>query len=82
MSTNSLTLQHVYDRRATKTRDYMTRYVTAMQRAVTLTARAENEADDAAAIDACETARKLAHIAADHGEYEPLFDQLERAYQD
>lgn len=80
MSTNSLTLQHVRDRHATLNGGYMPRYLRAMRKAITLTARAENDADDAAALDACEDARKIAHIAVDHGEYDPILDQLERAY--
>lgn len=82
MSTNSLTMQHIYDRRATQSRDYMSRYIDALKKANRLVLDAETEADDQAANDAYEDARKLAHVAADHGEKGPLIDQLERAYAD
>ncbi|WP_217181601.1 hypothetical protein [Streptomyces sp. AC495_CC817] len=43
-------------------------------------ARAVLDGYDTVAAYAYETARRIAHVAVDHGNYDPILDQLERAY--
>lgn len=74
MSTNSLTLQHVMDRRGTTGLTYVARYRTM----IVAQARAALSGDDEAYRKAGEQARKIAHYAADSGNADLLIDQLER----
>lgn len=56
--------------------DYSNRYAEALREA----AHAVSDGFDAVAAYCYESARRIAHVAVDHGNYGPILDQLDRAY--
>lgn len=80
MSTNSLTFASVTGITSDAQRDAIAaddrRYAEALKEA----RRAYLDGFDMAGDYAGETARRIAHVAVDHGNYAPIIDQLERAY--
>lgn len=80
MSTNSLTYAAATGIQTDAQRDLIehdnSRYAAALRDA----SRAVLDGFDTVAAYAYETARRVAHVAADHGNLDLLLDQIERAY--
>lgn len=82
MSTNSLTLGAVLDRRRLTGAPIANRFTRDYLRAVKRATRHMIYGDDTRAADSYAEARRFAHYAADHGDREPLIDVLSRAVLD
>lgn len=77
MSTNSLTFADATGIRTDAARDLGIDYAESLS----LAARAVLDGFDDLAAYAYDKARRIAHTAAEQGNYEPLFDQLMSAYE-
>lgn len=80
MSTNSLTFAAATGITSDEQRDQIRADAQKYRDALQAARRAYLDGHDMLGDYASETARRVAHVAADHGNHAPLIDQLERAY--
>lgn len=80
MCANNLTYAAATGITSDAQRDQIERDAQKYRDALRTASRAILDGYDTVAARAFETARRVAHVAADHGNPAPLIDQLERAY--
>lgn len=80
MCANNQTYASVTGITSDSQRDAIEQDVRRYSDALSTASRAILDGYDALAAHAYETARRVAHVAIDHGNPAPLIDQLERAY--
>jgi hypothetical protein len=80
MSTNSITYAAATGIQSDAQRDAIERDTARYADALSTASRAILDGFDTVAAYAYETARRVAHVAADHGNLDLILDQLERAY--